>query len=105
MYISLEMYFSGYEHGREWLAKKVSGLITGNGQDDKNKLQVEKELLEVIDELYRSVVVVVVVVVDIFIDELHRFAKIEICKPVIVVVASSSSRRCRFHNRLCLWLT
>lgn len=44
----------GYEHGREWLAKKVSGLITGNGKDDKNKLKVEIELLAVIDELYRS---------------------------------------------------
>jgi len=44
----------GYEHGREWLAKKVSGLITGNGEDDRNKLKVEKELLEVIDQLYRS---------------------------------------------------
>jgi len=44
----------GYEHGREWLAKKVSSLVTGNGEDNKEKLKVEKELLEVIDDLYRS---------------------------------------------------
>jgi len=44
----------GYEHGREWLAKKVSSLIAGEGENDKNKVRVEKELLLVIDNLYRS---------------------------------------------------
>ena len=43
----------GYEHGREWLAKKVSSLIAGDGENDKNKVRVEKELLLVIDNLYR----------------------------------------------------
>ena len=59
----------------------MSGLITGNGEDDKNKLQVEKELLEVIDELYRSVVVIVI-----FIDELYTSAR-----PVCIVVTAKLS--------------
>jgi transcriptional regulator of NAD metabolism len=45
----------GYEHGREWMAKKVSGIIT-ESEDPKGveRLKIEKELLAVIDELYKS---------------------------------------------------